>query len=261
MIAEVISNTKLNNRFGYMEIKCPQIAADKSAGRFFMINVHPSIISHDPLLKRPFAVCDVLDEEIFSFLYMICGRGTKLLTKVQPKEQLDITGPLGNYFKLIGNVSVALVAGGVGIAPMVITARRLKEMGATITLFYGGKTKDDILLTKQLKELCHEFIAVTEDGSFGIKGLVTAPLKERVREFKKVYACGPNIMLKFVTQICIESNIDIEISLDEQMGCGVGACLGCLIPVIIKGEQMQKRCCVEGPVFNGYEIDWARLIR
>lgn len=261
MKGEVISNTVLNPKFGYMEVKYPKIASDTSAGRFFMVSVHPNTYSVDPLLKRPFAVCDVIDGEIFSFLYMICGRGTNILTLIKPGQELHFIGPLGNYFKLIKNSKAALVAGGVGIAPMVITARRLRELGTKVTLFYGGKSKNDILMADKLQELCDEFIPITEDGSMGIKGMVTAPLKERIGEFEKVYSCGPNIMLKFVTAVCSEAGVPIEVSLDEQMCCGVGACLGCLIPTIKNGEKTESRCCIEGPVFDGTTIDWARLLR
>lgn len=262
MNGKVISNKRLNAKFGYMEVKCPKIAEDKSAGRFFMVSVHPvGYNSFDPLLKRPFAVCDVMDSEHFSFLYMVCGRGTDMLTQVKEGQELSFTGPLGNYFKLAKNSDVALVGGGVGIAPMVITAKRLKELGSKVTLFYGGRSKDDILMIDKLQNICDEFVPVTEDGTLGIKGLVTVPLKERIGEFKKIYACGPNIMLKFVTGICVDAGVKIEVSLDEQMCCGVGACLGCLIPLKINGEQADKRCCVEGPIFDGASVDWARLIR
>lgn len=262
MNGEVISNTRLNAKFGYMEVKYPKIAEDKSAGRFFMVSVHPTVSkSFDPLLKRPFAVCDVIDNERFSFLYMICGRGTDMLTQVREGQSLSFTGPLGNHFGIVKDSNVALVGGGVGIAPMVITAKRLKEHGSKVTLFYGGRSKDDILMVDKLQNICDEFVPVTEDGTLGIKGLVTVPLKERIGEFKKLYACGPNIMLKFVTGICVEAGVKIEVSLDEQMCCGMGACLGCLIPLTIKGVQTDKRCCIEGPIFDGESVDWARLIR
>lgn len=261
MKGKVISNVMLNPKFGYMEVQYPKIAEDRSAGRFFMVSAQPGSYSLDPLLKRPFAVCDVIDRESFSFLYMLCGRGTRLLSSVCEGQELHFTGPLGNYFKLLKNERVALAAGGVGIAPMVITARRLKEMGSNVTLFYGGKSSGDILMREKLESLCDEFIPVTEDGSLGIKGLVTEPLKERIGDFKKVYACGPNIMLKFVTSVCERAGVPIEVSLDEQMCCGVGACLGCLIPMLADGKQIERRCCIEGPVFDGTAIDWARLIR
>lgn len=261
MKAQVLSNVPIGAKFGYMELSCPEIASEKNAGRFFMVSVRGDEKSTDPILKRPFAICDIKSPDTFSFLYMIVGRGTSLLTKCKHGEYLNITGPLGNYFKLIKNKSVALVAGGIGIAPMIITAKRLREHGCRITLFYGGRNASDIIMRDTLINICDELVPVTEDGSLGIKGLVTVPIKERISEFQKVYACGPNRMLMAVNDICSEANTNIEVSLDEHMACGVGACLGCLVPIKEKSDTVMKRCCVEGPVFNGAKVDWSVLCR
>lgn len=104
-----------------------------------------------------------------------------------------------------------------------------------------------------------EIIDKIESGEEG--GNVLQPLKDKIDEYKKVYACGPNRMLQAVTNLCIEKNVPIEVSLDEQMGCGVGACLGCIIVLDVDGKKVKKRCCVEGPIFNGKNIDWDALIR
>ncbi len=261
MNAQIISNAPVGTKFGYMELKCPEIASEKNAGRFFMVSVRSDEKSIDPILKRPFAICDIKSPDTFSFLYMIVGRGTSLLAKCRQGEYLGVTGPLGNYFKLEKNASVALAAGGIGIAPMIMTAKKLRGQGCRVTLFYGGRSASDIIMRDTLENICDELVPVTEDGSLGIKGLVTAPIKERISEFRKVYACGPNRMLMAVNDICSEAGTDIEVSLDEHMACGVGACLGCLVAVKEKTGTVMKRCCVEGPVFNGAKIDWPALCR
>lgn len=261
MKAKIISNILISDKFGYMELECPTIAAEKTAGRFFMVSVSSSEQSLDPILKRPFAICDIVSDKVFSFLYMIVGRGTKLLTNCKEGEYLDIVGPIGNFFRLEKNANVALVAGGIGIAPMVITAKRLKECGSNVTLFYGGRSEKDLIIRDKLESVCDSVVYTTEDGSFGEKGFVTSAFQEKVTEYKKVYACGPNRMLMAVNSICDENNINIEVSLDEHMACGIGACLGCVIPIIENNKKITKRCCVEGPIFNGSKVDWQGLCR
>ncbi len=145
---------------------------------------------------------------------------------------------------------------------MINAAKKIKEMGSKVTLYYGGRNKNDILMYDFLKTICDELIITTDDGTLGIKGNVTVPLKDKIKEYEKIYACGPNRMLQAVTNLCSENDVPIDVSLDEQMGCGVGACLGCMITVIEEnGEKVMKRCCVEGPIFDGTKIDWDSLIR
>ncbi len=261
MTAEIISNVMLNEKFGYIEMKCAELAKERNPGRFFMISTTPDNISSDPLLKRPFAICEVKSDDIVTFLYMVVGRGTKLLTKLVKGDVLSITGPVGNFFNYKKDEKVALVAGGIGLAPMINLMKPLREAGCNITLFYGGRSESDLLLRDKLTELSDEQVFSTDDGSFGHKGFVITPFKERLQEFDRVYACGPNRMLNAVTDICIEGDKPVLVSLDQQMGCGVGACLGCLIPTVDKaGEVVQKRCCVEGPVFDGRAVHWQELI-
>ncbi len=262
MKAEILSNTMLNERFGYIEMKCAELANERKAGKFFMISSTPYDDVSDPLLKRPFAICEVKDNDIVTFLYMVVGKGTKLLTRLVTGDFVSITAPLGNYFKIKDNENVALVAGGVGLAPMINMMKPLKDAGCNVTLFYGGRSESDILLKNTIVKLCDQQVYTTDDGTYGHQGLVIEPFKEQISGFDKVYACGPIRMLKAVTEICIANEKPIDVSLDEQMGCGIGACLGCLIPVVDKnGNKVQKRCCVEGPVFDGRSIDWDRLVR
>lgn len=262
MKATVIKNTLLSDKFGYLELKCPEIAKEKNAGRFFMILPHSdNVYITDTLLKRPFAICDITSQDTFTCLYMVAGRGTKILSEALPGNHFLVTGPVGNFFKFEKDKKAALIAGGIGLAPMINAARYLKNIDSKVTLYYGGRSKNDILMYDFLKNICDELIITTDDGSMGIKGNVTVPLKDKISEYDKIYACGPNRMLQAVTALCSENNVPIDVSLDEQMGCGVGACLGCMINVIENGQKVMKRCCVEGPIFDGTKIDWDSLIR
>ncbi len=262
MKAMVIKNTLLNEKIGYMELECEDIAKEKNAGRFFMISPHnDETYLTDTLLKRPLAICDITSYKTFICLYMIVGRGTKLFSNAVSGNKFSVIGPIGNFFQLEKNSKVALVAGGIGLAPMINLAKNLKKVGSEITFYYGGRSKEDILMYDFLQTICDELVITTDNGSFGIEGNVTVPLKNNIETYKKIYACGPNKMLYAVTSLCIEKNIQIEVSLEEQMGCGVGACLGCMIPVIENGKKAMKRCCIEGPIFNGKNVDWTTLIR
>lgn len=262
MKATVVKNTRISEKFGYLELKCPDIAKEKNAGRFFMISPHSdNVYITDTLLKRPFAICDITSEETFTCLYMITGRGTKILSEALPGNNFLVTGPIGNFFRFEKDASVALIAGGIGLAPMINSARKLKEMGIKVTLYYGGRSKNDILMYDFLQSICNELFITTDDGSLGIHGNVLVPLKENIQNYKKIYACGPNRMLQAVTDLCSQNNIPIDVSLDEQMGCGVGACLGCIITINENGEKVKRRCCVEGPIFDGTKVDWDSLIR
>lgn len=262
MKATVVSNTKISSKFGYLELKCPEIAKEKNAGRFFMISPHSNnVYLTDTLLKRPFAICDITSEETFTCLYMLTGRGTRVLAEALPGNEFLVTGPVGNYFKPIKDSKIALVAGGIGLAPMINATKVFKKHNIHVDLYYGGRSAEDILMLDTLKEICDEVYITTDDGSLGIKGNVLVPLKDKIKEYAKVYACGPNRMCQAVTNLCIEENIPIDVSLDEQMGCGVGACLGCMIQLNVNGETIKKRCCVEGPIFDGKQVDWDALIR
>ncbi len=262
MKATVVKNIMLSEKFGYLELKCPEIAKEKNAGRFFMISPHSDNVQlTDPLLKRPFAICEITSPETFTCLYMITGRGTKVLLEALPGNDFLVTGPLGNFFRFEKDKNIALIAGGIGLAPMINSARKLKEMGLNVNLYYGGRCKTDILMYDLLTSICDNLYITTDDGSLGIKGNVLVPLSEHLKEYEKIYACGPNRMLQAVTNLCSENNIPIDVSLDEQMGCGVGACLGCMITINENGKKERRRCCVEGPIFDGTKVDWEALVR
>lgn len=262
MKATVVKNTMLSEKFGYLELKCPEIAKEKNAGRFFMISPHSdNVYLTDTLLKRPFAICEITSEETFTCLYMITGRGTKVLSEALPGNNFLVTGPIGNFFRFEKDKTVALIAGGIGLAPMINSAKKLKELGMKVIIYYGGRSKTDILMYDYLQSICDELFITTDDGSLGIKGNVLVPLIENINKYDKIYACGPNRMLQAVTNLCGENNIPIDVSLDEQMGCGVGACLGCMITINENGKKERRRCCVEGPIFDGFKVDWEALIR
>jgi len=259
MKGKVVKNQQLNDKYFFLEIKSEEFVTQAHVGQFLMIKPGSQDYTHDPLLRRPLGIADVKDGK-FSLVYMVVGKGTKLLSEFHEGGMIEFSAPLGNRFSLLENKRVALVAGGIGIAPVFWLAKTLKTRGCVVDLYYGGRTVDDVVLLEELKENTDHLIVTTDDGSAGIKGYVTLPFKENVETYDMVYTCGPKPMLRTVSEICMNANVPVEVSLDERMACGLGACLGCIIYVKEGDEIVQKRCCVEGPVFDGYKIAWDKLI-
>ena len=264
MKAKVIKNIQINDKYGYMVIESKELCASSEAGKFFMVSPRlNNETNSDPLINRAFAIADIFDDDTILFIYQIVGRVTSMLTTVQEGDYLNVVGALGKRFTICESKNVALVAGGAGIAPMIILGKKLRSNGNKVTLFYGGASKKDIIPTEILSTSYDNLEIATFDGSLGLKGLVTKLLLASSEKFDNVYTCGPTGMLSAVVKAVssIDENIDIEVSMEAKMGCGIGACLGCLIPTIDKdGTVVNRRCCVEGPIFDGKTISFERLV-
>ncbi len=236
-------------------------------GQFFMLSVDKGL---DPLLKRPFSLYRWLGSD-FQILYRVVGKATSILKDKKPGDVLEIMGPLGNAFPGIkSKIKMILVAGGLGVAPLFA----LSEMAANKKplFFLGARTKEEVLCIKELQSLGLDPIVSTDDGSFGQKGLITDVLKEFLTHhgsteqfdpegFAKVsplithhylYACGPRPMLKELSLLAKDYKLKGYVSLEENMACGIGACMGC----VINTRDGFKRVCKEGPVFPIEDIVW-----
>jgi dihydroorotate dehydrogenase electron transfer subunit len=209
--------------------------------------------SSDPLLKRPFAPYFV-DKNTgdYGILYAIVGKGTRLLAAAKAGDELSVSTPSGNGFTLKENSKVALVAGGVGLAPIHCLAQALSEQACDVTIYYGARTEALLYPEAKSAPLPFKWVLSTDDGSFGKHGFATTFLEEDLHRegYDFCYATGPGPMMKAVWKVCQAANLQLEVSLEETMACGVGVCSGCMVPV--KGEM--KRCCTEGPVFNAEDI-------
>lgn len=206
-------------------------------GQFYMVKAWEL----DPLLPRPFSIHDLHGGKI-SFLYQVVGKGTEILSRIKVGETVELLGPLGNGFPIEGE-NIALVAGGIGLAPMKFLARRIKEEQKSFQLFVGFRT--DPYLMDEMKKFATKIHIATDDGSVGYHGFVTQIIPDA---FDTVYACGPNVMMQSLKQLglCAKEYY----SLEAHMACGIGACLGCSIRTT-KGMQ---RVCHEGPVFLKEEV-------
>ncbi|SHH06491.1 dihydroorotate oxidase B, electron transfer subunit [Thermosyntropha lipolytica DSM 11003] len=249
----VILHNRLARDFYEIELVAPLIASSCKPGQFVHVKVGGTM---DPLLRRPLSIYDV-DKKLGSItlLYKVVGRGTELLTRVGVKENIDIMGPLGRGFSLADNQHVLLVGGGVGIAPLVYLARAAKEKGCQVTVLYGAEKRGELVAFERLRKLEVDLMVATRDGSAGHKGLVADLLHPKFLPPKIdfIYTCGPEPMMALVKKYAEENGIPGEVSLEEHMACGVGACLGCARKLKPDDEYYVK-VCKDGPVFRMDEM-------
>lgn len=203
--------------------------------------------SPEVFLRRPLSVHAIdVDAGILSFYVKIVGKGTHRLSGLLPGEKLSVVYPLGNHFTIVPKGNVLLVAGGTGVAPMLMLARKLFKTGAKPTLLIGGRSAADIHLSDAYLEVA-SVVMTTEDGSLGVKGLVTDhPVLNEDFCYDRIYTCGPEPMMKALAAIARKNGVVCEASLENTMACGFGACLCC----VIKTTDGNKCVCTEGPVFD-----------
>ena len=246
-----------------LTLAAPQIAAAATPGQF----VHVRVPGLEPTaLRRPFSVFDGDPASgTVTVLYKVVGRGTAALAEVQPGAEIDVMGPLGYGFPVKCSGVPLLVGGGYGVAPLYFLARRLLAQGVEEkpVLFVGGRTKADLLEIDRFRALGVDVRTATNDGSEGEKGFVTEPLDDALIELREAgkrfefFTCGPDGLLKAVSQRATGTGSKGWISMDRHMVCGVGACYACVQRLKKpNGEVWNARCCVNGPVFKAEEIVW-----
>ncbi len=241
----VISNEEISPGIYRTDIYCPDICSVAKAGQFVHIKISDS---HDPLLRRPLSINSIDSENrCLSLLYRAIGKGTELLSRKKTNDTLNIMGPLGKGFPIFNDKKSAIIGGGIGIAPLLELAKNLTEPDAYLGF------KDCVYLTDEFYKHSKSLYICTEDGSVGLKGFPTQLLLNNIKYYDVVYTCGPKIMMKTVKQICESNQVSCFVSMEENMGCGIGACLTCSCKINKDGEY--KRVCLDGPVFNSKEVD------
>ena len=249
---ECLEHTDLGSGYRYLKLSAPVISAAAEPGQFVHVRV-PRLESS--ALRRPFSIYNA-EAGCLELIYKTVGRGTAVLNEVKAGETLAVLGPLGHGFPVKCEGAALLVGGGFGVAPLYFLARRLEA--DVKKLFVGGRTKNDLLVLDRFEQLGVEIHTATNDGSSGVKGLVTDPLDDeliKLRESGKkfeLFACGPDPMLKAVALRATGTGAPGWISMDRHMVCGVGACYAC-IQKTVRGN---SRCCVEGPVFAAKDLVW-----
>jgi dihydroorotate dehydrogenase electron transfer subunit len=267
--AVVIENRRLSDAYSVLLLDAPAIAAAVQPGQFVMLKP-----SHgtDPLLRRPFSVFEVLRSADgapagISILNKKTGVGTSLLYDAEPGSTIACLGPLGRPFEAVAPPSEAwMVAGGVGLAPFVTLATRLRQLGTPTTLFYGARTANELYYVELFDRLGVHTVLATEDGTRGTTGRVTAPLADALQSSAddapiRLYVCGPTPMMRAVARLAAEHGRACDVSLEQVMGCGMGGCYSC---VVATREQPGAtphfvRSCIDGPVFDSRRIVWEAL--
>ncbi len=273
--AEILLNQKVAPDHFKMVLGLNGFKGEIKPGQFFHIRAGSD---YDPLLRRPLSFHRVGDKpNIIELLYKVVGKGTQLMSRRSKGTYLDVIGPLGNGFKIEkAQRNFIIVAGGIGVAPFLALCDELaKFRKKSITVILGAKFADYIVCEKEFKDLGADVLIVTEDGSKGTKGLATDVLVDVIKRFDLrgtigpladkdtsgitigsyhplvgVYTCGCKDMLKEIAKICKYYKLKVQASLEERMGCGLGACLGCVVNTI----NGYKRVCKDGPVFDLEEI-------
>lgn len=286
MQAEVHSLRRLHQDYFLQRFTSPPLVFQP--GQFVMVKPSGSL---DPFLPRAYSILRVQRHmkgsrgkggNVVEILYKVMGKGTTALSHLKPGDRVNLLGPLGNGYRVPPNLTTALlVAGGIGVPPVVALAEKLANVKRRrsavrrrhkLVAFVGGKTSTDVLCLSDFRKAGSTRHVATEDGSLGHQGLVTDLLETYLRSTgdglrSAIYACGPHPMLHAVAQVAERFEIPCQVSLEAYMACGFGACMGCVIPVQSSRQAMNrepstmnrqsyKLCCKDGPAFDAREIAW-----
>ena len=248
--AKVVRQQQIDEGIFDMELSFPKGAALAKPGQFIAMYCNDK----SKLLPRPISICGINKEEgTLRVVYRVAGEGTKEFSEMKEGDTLEVMGPLGNGFALKEEKAI-IIGGGIGIPPMLELAKQL-NVEKTVVLGYRTST----FLKDEFEAVCDVKVA-TEDGSQGTKGTVNDAIEKYGVEGKVIYACGPMPMLKALAVYAEEHGMEAQISLEERMACGIGACLGCICKTKEKGHHTNvnnTRICKDGPVFDAKEVVFA----
>lgn len=245
----VIAKTAIAKEIYDMTIYCPHIAAAAVAGQFVNIKAEGF------MLRRPISIAGIDKKKgTLRIVFEVRGEGTKALSMIPEGGMIDIVAPLGGRgFDLTLGKKAVIVGGGIGNPPMLPIA---EAYGENATVISGFRSANAVILQQDFAKTGADVVLCTDDGTAGRKGFVTDALKETIAKDKPdvIYACGPSVMLRRIVEIAKENGIKCQVSLEERMGCGIGACLVCACRTIRDGEEFYSHVCKDGPVFNAEEV-------
>ncbi len=254
--SKIISNVQIAPDIFSMRLYAPEIVANAIPGQFVQLYINDGAM----LLPRPISICDCEEHiGVLRIVYQVVGKGTDWLSKLNKNDMVKIMGPLGNGFTIDESKEKLVVGGGIGLPPLLYLCRKiLKDTpDCKINVFAGFRSNP--ILIDEFKALCVGINVATDDGSYGFKGNVVKLLEKKDASAKQMLCCGPYIMLKNAYIFAENKNISCQVSMEEKMACGVGACLGCVVKLADGTSPdgfVHKRVCHDGPVFNGSEVLW-----
>ncbi len=241
-IFKLLKNEEIADGIFDWTVENAELAAMAKCGQFVNIKVPTRT------LRRPISICDA-DEKTLRLVFQVKGEGTKIMSEMQEGSDVEILAPLGNGFKIEKGKRYCFVGGGIGVPPLLFSAKQA-DNPMVIT---GFRNKDLVILQDDFKKVSDKVFLATDDGSAGIHGFVTDVLKDRLGEIDEVCACGPIPMLKAVADVC-KGKVNCQVSLEERMGCGIGACLVCACKTKTEHGEAMTHVCKNGPVYNAEEV-------
>ncbi len=247
----VVENVALNSTNFLIKLKSSESIPKIEPGQFVNVEIKDT---NEIFLRRPFSVFDMdYTENTMSLIVKILGRGSKKLTEIKKGEELSVVFPLGKTFTYPDiNDKILLVGGGSGVAPMLFLAKEAGLKKDNVTMLLGARTSEDHINVQKYEQYGNLYFT-TEDGSLGEKGFVTAhSVFKNLKTYNKIYACGPDAMMKSIAKEADKAGVFCEVSLENLMACGFGVCLCCIEPTV-KGNLC---VCTEGPVFNINDLKW-----
>jgi dihydroorotate dehydrogenase electron transfer subunit len=264
-IGEVSRNEEIRKDFFLMKVTLPYGFVEPMPGQFVMIRIAGL---NDPFLSRPISIYSFVRGRTncaIELLFRVVGKGTRILAGLIKGSLVEVNGPLGGgHFATPTTGNIIFIAGGIGIAPLSLLAqnlcRKVCRSSDSMTFYLGAQSADALIGFNRLHQYCGRVIACTDDGSAGMKTLVTKAFQKDLRKYDpadtSIYACGPRPMIRALSGI-LDPEYFCQVSLEEKMACGVGACVGCAVAVKDeRGQKTYKRVCADGPVFELKDIVW-----
>lgn len=245
----VVEKKTLAKEIYSITVSCPEAAKAAHVGQFANLAV-PGFT-----LRRPISICEISRSNgTLRFVFEVRGKGTEALSRVNEGDNLDVLGPLGNGFRIPDTAKrVIVVGGGIGVPPLLGAA---KKLGERCTAILGFRNYEKIILANEFEAYGANVAVCTDDGSVGYHGLVTEPLENTLKNLGAdlVLACGPTPMLRAIVDTCGKYNTPCQVSMEQRMGCGVGACVVCSCLTVRNGEEFYARVCKDGPIFDAKEV-------
>ncbi|MBQ7642569.1 MAG: sulfide/dihydroorotate dehydrogenase-like FAD/NAD-binding protein [Clostridia bacterium] len=252
---KILKKKPLNSTVTMMEIEAPLVSAKAKAGQFIILRPNDD----DERIPLTVAGCNKAEKSV-RIIFQVVGATTEILNAKNEGDYIsDFVGPLGEPTKIDGVKKACVVGGGVGCAIALSVAKALHDAGAKVEGIIGFRNKDLVILEEEFTDCTDRLTVVTDDGSYGEKGNVTMPLKElleRGEKFDMIIAIGPLVMMKFVTLTAKPYGVPVTVSMNPIMIDGTGMCGGCRLTLNKDGKKITKFACVDGPDFNGYEVDF-----
>lgn len=244
---KLISKKEIVNGIFDFVIENDEISKEAQCGQFLHIEC-----GGDTFLRRPISICDAENGTV-RFIFEVKGKGTEELSKAEVGKNINIMGPLGHGFEIKDNIKhPVIIGGGIGVFPLYKLAKTIKNAD----VFLGFRSKDRVVMEEEFEKVSNMTIVGTDDGSYGFNGYIASAMEQylNIHECDMIYSCGPMPMLKAVKKIAENRGIKCQLSLEQRMGCGIGACLVCSCETNREGSDKYARVCTNGPVFYSEEV-------